>query len=159
MLKKLLEKFSINAQAMARTVADDPLQKFMFRIAIEGLPTEIGFQKVSGLSREIEVVEYLEGMFTHAHKLSGREKFTELTLERGMFADTTLEDLFKKVLTDSVSRTTITLSYLDRVGEVKRQYVLEEAWASKWEAGDLDATTSDVLIEKATIQFETIREA
>lgn len=154
----MFNKLFIRAKAMSRTVADDPLQKFMFRIAIEGLPTEIGFQKISGLSREIEVVEYLEGMFAHAHKLSGREKFTELTLERGMFADTTLEDLFKKVLTDSASRTTLTLSYLDRVGEVKRQYVLEEAWASKWEAGDLDATSSDVLIEKATIQFEEIRE-
>lgn len=149
----------IKAKAMSRTIADDPLQKFMFRLSIEGLPTEIGFMKVGGLSREIEVIEYLEGMFKHAHKLSGREKFTELTLERGMFADTTLEDLFKKVLTDSVSRTTITLSYLDRVGAVKRQYILEEAWASKWESGNLDASSADVLVEKATIQFESIREA
>ena len=35
---------------MARTFANDPLQKFMFRVTIPGLPTGIGFQKVGGLT-------------------------------------------------------------------------------------------------------------
>ena len=52
---------------MARTIQQDPLQSFMFRVSIAGLPTGVGFQKVGGLSREVGVVEYLENMYYHTH--------------------------------------------------------------------------------------------
>ena len=34
----------------------------------------MGFQKVSGLTREIGVVEYDEGGYSYTHKLTGKEK-------------------------------------------------------------------------------------
>ena len=143
---------------MSRTINDDPLQKFKFRVTIPGVPTTVGFQKVNGLSREIEVVEYIEGMFDTAHKLTGREKVGELTLERGMFAKSEsgldLEDFFETTLTTPESRNTVVLEYLDRYDNAKRTYTLAECWASKWEASDMDATSSDVSIEKMTLQFE-----
>jgi phage tail-like protein len=144
----------INAMAMPRTLAEDPLQKFMFRVTIPGLDSKIGFQKVGGLSREVEVVEYLEGTFPLAHKLSGREKVGEIVLERGMFEDAGLEGYYKKILTDPTIRSTVTIEFLDRQGAVRRKYTLKEAWASKWEGSDADATSSDVAIEKVTLQYE-----
>lgn len=138
----------------ARTIANDPLQKFMFRVSIPGLPAGLGFQKVGGLSREVGVVEYLEGLYQYTHKLPGREKFGEVTLERGSYASRDLENLYKKILTDPNSRNTITIEILNRFGETKRTYKLAEAWVSKWEGSDLDATSDDVAIEKLTVQFE-----
>lgn len=138
----------------ARTIANDPLQKFMFRVTIEGLPTGLGFQKVGGLSREVGVVEYLEGLYQHTHKLPGREKVGEVTLERGSYANKDLEALYKKVLTNPEIRSTVTIEILDRFGATKRTYKLAEAWVSKWEGSDLDATSDDVAIEKLTVQFE-----
>ena len=139
---------------MARTIANDPLQKFMFRVTVPGLPTGLGFQKVGGLTREVGVVEYLEGLYQYTHKLPGREKVGEVTLERGSYATKELEAQYKKVLTNSNLRNTVIIEILDRFGNTKRTYKLAEAWASKWEGSDLDASSDDVAIEKLTLQFE-----
>lgn len=139
---------------MSRTVVNDPLQKFMFRVTVPGLPVGIGFRKVGGLTREVGVVEYLEGLFQHTHKLPGREKVSEVTLERGSYASKELEEKYKEVLFNPAFRTTVIIEILNRFGETKRVYKLAEAWVSKWEGSDLDASSDDVAIEKLTIQFE-----
>lgn len=150
----MLNKLFIKAHAV-RTLANDPLQKFMFRVSIPGTPAGMGFQKVGGLTREVGVVEYLEGMYQHAHKLPGREKVSEITLERGAYASKDLERIYKNALSaGSFKRSTIIIEILDRFGNPRRTYKLAEAWVSKWEGSDLDATSDDVAIEKITIQFE-----
>jgi phage tail-like protein len=153
MFKKFARVFAMKAHA-ARTITNDPLQKFMFRVTVPGLPSGIGFQKVGGLTREVGVTEYLEGLYTYTHKLPGREKVSEVTLERGSYADKDFENLYKKVLTNPDIRNTLIIEILDRFGNTKRTYKLAEAWVSKWEGSDLDASSDDVAIEKLTVQFE-----
>ena len=138
----------------ARMTSVDPLQKFKFRLTIPGLPTGIGFQKVSGLTQEVGVTEYDEGGFDYTHKLPGREKVGEITAERGEYADSNLRDLLKSTLTNPSLWNTIIIERLNRYGEAARTYKLAEAWVSKWEGGDYDASSDDVAIEKITIQFE-----
>ena len=120
---KLYNPFVMKAHA-ARTSAEDPLQKFKFRVTIPGIPGTIGFQKVSGLDMNINSVEYNESAYPYVHKLPGLVSFSEVTMERGMFEDT---------------------SMLDQ---------MQEAWISKWESGDFDATSDDVAIETITVQYE-----
>lgn len=139
---------------MSRTVSADPIQKFKFRLTIPGLPSGIGFQKVSGLSEEVGVTEYEEGGYDYAHKLPGRAKIGEVTAERGEYADVSLHELLKETLTNPSMRNTIILEKLNRYGETVRTYKLAESWVSKWEGGDSDASSDDVAIEKITIQFE-----
>lgn len=139
---------------MARTYANDPLQMFRFRVSMPGLPAGMGFQKVSGLTREIGVVEYDEGGYSHTHKLTGKEQGGEVTLEKGMFANTDLEDIYKRSLNRPDYRTTVIIEQLDKFGKVARSWTLAEAWVSKWEGSELDATSEDVAIESITIQFE-----
>lgn len=152
-MKKLFKALFMKVLA-ARTVANDPLQKFMFRVSIPGLPTGVGFQKVGGLSKEMAVIEYMEGLFVHAHKLAGREKVGEVVLERGMYASRELEELYEKVLKNPSSRFTMVVQLMDRFGSAKRTWKLAEAWVSKYESTDFDATSDDVAIEKITVQFE-----
>lgn len=139
---------------MARTYANDPLQMFRFRVSMPGLPAGMGFQKVSGLSREIGVVEYDEGGYSYTHKLTGKEQGGEVTLEKGMFANTDLEEIYKRSLNSPDYRTTVIIEQLDKFGKVARSWTLAEAWVSKWEGSELDATSEDVAIESITIQFE-----
>ena len=139
---------------MARTYTNDPLQMFKFRVSMPGLPAGIGFQKVSGLTREIGVVEYDEGGYSHTHKLTGKEQGGEVTLEKGMFANTDLEEIYKRSLNSPDYRTTVIIEQLDKFGKVARSWTLAEAWVSKWEGSELDATSEDVAIESITIQFE-----
>ena len=89
--------FTTKAYA-ARTIREDPLQSFMFRVQLSGMPGELGFTKVSGLSREVAVVEYFENMYEHAHKLPGRESVSEITFEKGMYGDLTYVQEYEKVL-------------------------------------------------------------
>lgn len=142
------------AFAMARTIETDPLQSFMFRVSIPEVGVEMGFQKVSGLNREMAVVEYFESMYQYSHKLAGREKVGDVTFERGMYVDTNMVDLFERIVKDVTSRCTVTISILDRVGNVRRTFNCAECWFSKYEVGDLDSSSDDVIIETVTMTFE-----
>lgn len=137
----------------ARTSSEDPLQKFKFRVTIPGIPSQIGFQKVSGLSKEVNVVEYDESAFEYTHKLPGKTKFGEVTMERGMFSDSSMLDQMK-VIQNPDYRTTMIVQLMDRFGNVQRTWKLAEAWISKWEGSDFDATSDDVAIETITVQYE-----
>lgn len=152
-MNKILGLVSIKAFA-ARTTSVDPLQKFKFRLTVPGLPSGIGFQKVSGLTHEVAVTEYDEGGFNYTHKLPGRQKVGEVTAERGSYADNSFHTLLKQTLTNPSMRNTVIFEQLNRYGETVRTYKLAEAWVSKWEGSDADASSDDVAIEKLTIQFE-----
>ena len=149
MIRKLLNKLMfMEVLAMSRTTAEDPAQKCNFRVTIAGIPSTIGFQKVSGLNREYGTTTYIESGYDYEHKLAGRQKVGDVTLERGMFADTTMEDLFKKVLNDKNSRFTMKIELLDKTRKTLREWTLLECFVSKWENTDMDATSEDVAIEK-----------
>lgn len=152
-LFSMVKSIAISAMA-ARTIEADPLQSFMFKVSIPGIPTGVGFQKVGGLSREVEVVEYFENMYDHAHKLPGRESVSEVTFERGMYADDYLQTLYEKVFNNNTVRNTVVIQVCDRFGAIKREFKCAEAWFSKYECANLDATSSDVIIETLTMVFE-----
>lgn len=152
-LYNMFKGLALNAMA-SRTIEADPLQSFMFRVSIPGLPTGVGFQKVGGLSREVEVVEYLENMYDHTHKLPGRETVSDVTFERGMYADDYLQGIYEKVFNNNTVRNTVVIQVCDRFGKICREFKCAEAWFSKYECADLDATSSDVIIETLTMTFE-----
>jgi phage tail-like protein len=152
-LYNMFKGLALNAMA-SRTIEADPLQSFMFRVSIPGLPTGVGFQKVGGLSREVEVVEYLENMYDHTHKLPGRETVSDVTFERGMYADDYLQGIYEKVFNNNTVRNTVVIQVCDRFGKIRREFKCAEAWFSKYECADLDATSSDVIIETLTMTFE-----
>jgi len=151
--------FSLKAHAMARTVSNDPLLKYKYKVSVTGLPATMGFNKVSGLKREIGTVEYNEGGYSHTHKLQGKEKVEPVTLERGMFVgDSNLYTLYKKALGSSDTRVVVTIELLDKAGATAFTWKLAEAWAKTWEGSDMDANSEDVAIEKITFEFEYFEE-
>lgn len=152
-LYNMFKSIALSAHA-SRTIEADPLQAFMFKVSIPGLPTGVGFQKVGGLSREVEVVEYFENMYNHAHKLPGRESVGEVTFERGMYADDYLQGIYETVFNNNTVRNTVVIQICDRFGKIRREFKCAEAWFSKYECADLDATSSDVIIETLTMVFE-----
>ena len=62
--------------------------------------------------------------------------------------------VFRQSLNNPNMRQTIIIEVKNKFGETKRTYKLAEAWISKWEGSDLDASSNDVAIEKMTIQYE-----
>nr|DAJ02123.1 MAG TPA: major tail protein [Caudoviricetes sp.] len=151
-MDKLLKSLLHEVYA-SRSEKDDPLQGFKFRISIPGLPDSCGFSKISGLTMEIGVTEYDEGGYDVTHKLQGKAKGGELTCEKGAFPSTQVEQVFRKALS-SKERSTIVVNLLDSRGKVQRTWKFAECWCSKWELGDLDASSEDVLMETLTLQYE-----
>jgi phage tail-like protein len=133
----------------------DPLQKFQYRIGIEGLP-EIGFSRASGLELETEVTEYREGGYPSTHKLPGLVKTGTITLEKGSIPTNDLYDLYREALT-SGNRRTVTILHCDFAGQPVKQYVLDECWASKFTAPEFDGSSSEVAVETLELQYEDMR--
>mgnify|MGYP003293494768 CR=1 FL=1 len=65
-----------------------------------------------------------------------------------------LQTVYETVFNNNNARNTVVIQVCDRFGNVRREFQLAECWFSKYEVGDLDATSDDVIIETLTMQFE-----
>jgi len=142
----------------------DPYRGFRFRV-LDVSGTELGgFTTVSGLRDETEVVEYREGIDgITARKLPGFTTSDNIVLERGLSVDETLQNWRDEVwnarqdntvLPDSEFRRDLLVQLLDQRGQVVKQWKILEAWPSIYEIDTLDASSSDVLIERMEIANE-----
>lgn len=147
--------FFLKAHA-GRSVLDDPLQKYKFRITLPGMPAGAGFSKMSGMTDEVEVIEYCEGIWTHVHRIPGRDKIEPVVLERGAYANKDAEMMLNTVRTNPNMRSTVLFEIANKYGDVKRSYSLAEAWVSKVELPDMDAVSGEIAIEKMTLQYEYV---
>lgn len=139
----------------ARSRVSDPLQKYRFLVSGLGLPAGAGFQKVSGLGCEKGIVEYNEGGFKATHKIPGREKYSDVTLERGLIRGSSiLTTVWDKQKTDATTRFDMVIQLQTPDGQPSEIWTLCEAWISKWEGPELDANSDDVAVEKITVTYE-----
>lgn len=161
-------------------VLRDPLQAFRYRIVVPKFGSVAGFSTVSGLHEESEVVEYREGNDpSTARKLPGLTSFDPITLEKGVALDTVFQlwrnEVFEKAL-DSDGLPQPQGAAVDDAaiagfrrdlwieiygkganfdpGQVAVRFYVKDAWPSMLEYGDLDAASSDVLIETMQLAHE-----
>jgi len=159
------------------TLQKDIYRGFKFTVAVDKFK-RAAFQKVSGLKKSVEVVEYREGnMPDRMEKFSGMMTYDTLTLERGVSYDDDFNTWFKSVCdTSSASsgqappnsggpdfgtaayRKDITINLYNKQAEIVKTYKIFGAWPSEYEIGDLDATSNDVLITTLTLQHHGIEE-
>jgi phage tail-like protein len=162
---------------MADGVKSDPFRGFKFRVDIQGFEGRAGFQKVSGLKEATEVVEYREGTDkVTQNKLPGLTTYDNVTLERGLAdghhfrewreqivkiqqsgnkaPDGTLQPL----VAETGFRRDVTITLVDKGGRDVKQWDLAEAWPCALEYSDLDAMSSDVVVETLELCHEGITE-
>ncbi len=142
----------------------DPFRGFKYKVLIPGFASA-GFSRVSGLNDETEVVEYREGIDgSTMRKLTGLTTYEDIVLEKGKSLNEDFQiwrnmvhEVETRGLPDSGSRRNMTVQLLDRTGAVVKQWAVKNAWPTKLEHGDLDASSSDVLLETLTIAHEGSR--
>lgn len=129
----------------------DPLLGFAFRVRIGLL--EFGFSKVSGLQRESDVLTYQEGgLNDRIHVLPGPVKSCgTLRLERGAYAG----EYFPLYLAGE-RIPDLRIEVWDTVCQkpMGKVYTLVGLVVRKWEAGDLDAQQSALLIDRFELNYE-----
>jgi phage tail-like protein len=160
---------------MAGSQRHDPYRGFKFKVVIDGF-TKAGFQKVSGLKEATEVTDYREGTdAVTPRKLPGLTSYDNVTLEHGLSNNQDFRKWRQQIVNlgkeagaagDGPAgtapplefRKTVVISLFDKGGNEVKQYELLEAWPASLEIGDLDAMSSDVVIESLELTHEGLKE-
>jgi phage tail-like protein len=132
-----------------------PLVKFSFEVDWGG--TNIGFQEVSGLSIERDIIEYRQGASPDFSKIKmpGIAKFGNITLKRGTFkGDNDYFEWLQTVQMNTVERRSITISLLDENGAPAVTWKVKNAFPLKLQSTDLKAEGNEVAIETLEIAHE-----
>jgi phage tail-like protein len=133
----------------------DPYLVENFLVEIDGVTTA-SFSEVSGLEASTDVIDYRNGdsKGDSVQKLPGLNKFTNITLKRGMTQDLSLWNWMQTVLNGTVQRTTASITLLDRADNPVLRWNLTNAWPCKWSGPALKADCNEVAIEALEICYE-----
>lgn len=118
-------------------------------------------QQVDGLKIEQDVIELKEntpeGKYT-IKKLPGRPKAGEVSLTRGLTADTSFQQWVETSRMGNMgnARKGGTIIVFDYMGAPIKRYKLTNAWPKSLEIGSMKAGDTSVLTEKLTLTYEEI---
>ena len=133
----------------------DPYRGFKFKVQIDGI-TKAGFREVSGLDAGTDAVDYRDGDGTTMRKLAGLQKFSNITLKRGITQD---QDLYKwrsMVMDGKIkdARKNGQIIVLDDEGNEAAEWTFTEGWPTKLTGPTLNATANEVVVDVLEIAHE-----
>jgi phage tail-like protein len=135
----------------------DPFAGFNFTVALGDIGGEDqlagGFQVVEGLGVAIDEIEYRLGneKTSGVRKFPGLRRYPNVTLKRGLLADTRLWDW---IASDPPDKRTVVITLLDEERVPQVRFVLRQAWPRKWTGPELNASSSDVAMESLELAHE-----
>jgi phage tail-like protein len=121
-------------------MANFPLPKFHFSVDWGG--TRIGFQEVSGLNKDVELLEYREGSSKEffKQKQPGMQKLSNITLKGGVFhGDNEFYEWYDTVALNTVEKRTITISLLNELNEPALKWTVKDCFIVSLKCTDLKA--------------------
>lgn len=132
-----------------------PLSVFHFQVEWGGI--RIGFTEVSGLTIELQAIDYREGssLEYHVTKMPGIPQFSNIVLKRGVFrADNEFFQWLNTVKMNKIERRDLTISLLNEEHEPVMVWKVKEAWPCKVEGPTLNSTGNEVAIETIELCHE-----
>src|SRR5262245_37122273 len=135
----------------------DPFRSFNFLVEIDGI-VSAGFASVSGLAGELQVIEYREGAdkLSSSRKLPGRVEYPNVVLTRGLTTSRDLWDWFQAGVDGNLQRRDVAVILLDDSRQPVLRWLLRNAWVTKFEAPELDASKNEVAIETIELVHERL---
>lgn len=147
--------------ASLSATSENPLVSFAFRLEIEGVSESAFFSEVSGMGSENEIVE--QKIVTSAgieavRKHSGRLKWGDITLKRGIGTSLTLVQWRKQIEEGGVgaARKNISIILMDSLMKDIVRWDVTNAWPSKISTGAVQADGNSVVMEEVTLVHEGI---
>jgi phage tail-like protein len=135
--------------------AQYPLAVFHFSVDWGG--TRVGFSEVTGLTQEIQAIEYRDGSFPEysSIKMPGLRKYSNITLKRGVVkADNELFNWLSTVRLNQIERRDLTIKLLDEEHKPVMTWQVVRAFPVKVEGPQLKASANEVAIESIEIAHE-----
>lgn len=131
-----------------------------FHFSVSWGADNIGFSEVSGLSQEIQAIEYRDGLMsgnTLPLKRPGLKKAGNITLKRGMV--TKNNDLYiwlNNSGNPNVERRDLIITLLNDENDPVFVWKVAQAWPTKCEGPGLKATGNEIAIESIELVHEGI---
>ncbi|WP_135534612.1 phage tail protein [Halostella pelagica] len=137
------------------TAKDDPYSKYNFEVEIDG-ETVAGFAEVSGLTMELDTVQYREGgVNDHVHQLPGQFVHANLVLQRGLTKDTSFWHWIQEVMSGEVTRKNLVIKIKDSFkGDSTWGWEFKNAYPTKWRGPDLASHQRGMAIESIELAYE-----
>lgn len=127
---------------------DFPLPKFHFSVNWGG--SKIAFTEVSGLNRDMDVIEHRVGSSPEffKKKMPGLQKTSNITLKRGVFInDNEFFEWYNTVALNTVERRNITISLLDENHEPRVVWKVKDCFIVSLKSTDLKAEANEAAID------------
>ncbi len=127
---------------------DFPLPKFHFNVQWGG--SKIAFTEVSGLNKEMDILEHRVGSSPEffKRKMPGLQKLGNITLKRGVFInDNEFYDWYNTVALNTVQRRDLTISLLDENHEPKVVWKVKDCFIVSLKCTDLKAEANEIAID------------
>ncbi|WP_432666843.1 phage tail protein [Wukongibacter baidiensis] len=138
---------------------DMPIGNFYFSVEIDGIQ-EGNFLKASGVASEVEVEEYEEGGVNHfTHKIPVRIKHSNIVLEKGVTSSKELLKWFSQIQEGIIIKKNFSIILWNQGKEIVRRWNFYNGYPVKWEAGELDALGTSILVERIEITHEGMKES
>jgi len=142
---------------------DRPYTQFNFLVDLGSGITdgpEAGFQDVSGIGIEVEVIEYRNGNAkeNHVTKLNGLSKYPNVTLKRGLIGSLNLYQWIDQIRNGDPGglRTVVIQLQNEDHTQVVLAWKLLRARIVKHVSGPLNAKGTDVAMEELVLAYERL---
>jgi len=138
-------------------MASYPIPVFYFKVSWNN--QDIGFSDVSGLTQEIQAIEYRDGLTGHAAalKIPGIPKVNNIILKRGIVQkNNDLFNWFNNNGAPNVERRDIMITLLNDEGAPVMIWTISQAFPVKCEGPGLKATGNEIAIESIELTHEGI---
>ncbi|MEW8692893.1 MAG: phage tail protein [Candidatus Thiodiazotropha endolucinida] len=140
--------------------SETPYGAFNFLVSIGGddpQDARAGFSEISGLSMEVQVIEYRAGndRTESPVNLPGLTRYSPVTLKRGLIGSLDLyEWITESAQSGPGNRRNVTIHLLNDEQQPAFTWKLRNAWVSKYSMSDLDASSNDIAMEAIEIVHE-----
>ena len=138
-------------------MASYPIPVFYFKVSWNN--QDICFSDVSGLTQEIQAIEYRDGLTGHAAalKIPGIPKVNNIILKRGIVQkNNDLFNWFNNNGAPNVERRDIMITLLNDEGAPVMIWTISQAFPVKCEGPGLKATGNEIAIESIELTHEGI---
>ena len=141
------------------TTRIDPFRGFNFLVELDGI-SQASFQECSGLDASTDPVDYREGGDpNHVRKLTGLNKYSPITLKRGITDSDELWQWRQTVIDGKAQRKSGSIVLLDEAGAEHLRWNFSNAWPSKWTGPAFNSTGSSVAVETLELMHEEVKKA
>ncbi len=137
----------------------DPYKNYRFLVEIDGI-TQAGFREVTIPDSTQDSIEYREGNEpTTVRKLPGLIKYGNVSLKWGITDSLDLYNWRKQVEDGKIkgARKNMAIVVLDDEGNQATRWEFSQAWPTKYDAPDLNATGNEIAIESLDIAHEGMK--